>query len=328
MPKASVIVPAFNSETTLAETLLSLLAQSFQDFEILVVNDGSADSTLEVANAFRTDPRIRVLSQANRGLAGARNTGIDQARGEYVGFCDADDVWMPDKLMTHVNHLDSAPDVGLSFSGSAFIDAQSRPTGLAQKPRLRNITARHVLCRNPVGNGSAAVMRRQALADIAWRPATESRRDWYFDETFRQSEDIECWLRLMLTTDWEIEGVPGLLTGYRVNPEGLSSATERQLAAWELMIAKLRPFNPAFFDAHLGAARAYQLRYLARRAVSAMDGDNAWPLIRRALASSTRPVFEEPLKSGVTIAAAAVLRVLGPKPVRCAARLIASRPGY
>ncbi|WP_298836684.1 glycosyltransferase family 2 protein [uncultured Roseobacter sp.] len=325
MPTASIVVPAFNSETTLAGTLQSLLAQSFRDFEILVVNDGSTDGTLRVAEAFASDPRLRIITQANRGLAGARNSGIDAARGRYVGFCDADDIWMPEKLAAHVDHLNASPDVGLSFSGSVLIDDASRPTGMRQRPRLRNISARTILCRNPVGNGSSAVMRRAALDDIAWRPAVERRRDWYFDETFRQSEDIECWLRLVLTTDWQVEGIPGFLTGYRVNPNGLSAATERQLASWERMISKLRPCNPGFFTRWEGVARAYQLRYLARRAISALDTRQAWPLVCRAMASSARPLLEEPVRSSVTISAAAMLHVLGPGPLRQAARLIAFR---
>ena len=312
MPKASIIVPAFNVAATLSETLHALSAQTFRDFEIIVVDDGSSDETAAIARA-HDDPRLRLVRQTNRGLAGARNTGIAHARAAYIGFCDADDLWMPDKLAVHVAHLDANPLVGLSYSGSALIDDASRPLGLSQHPRLRNVTATHVFKRNPVGNGSAPVLRRKALDAIAWRPAQEQARDWWFDESFRQSEDIECWLRLALSTDWQIEGVPGALTLYRINGAGLSANTTAQLASWERMVTKLTPLNPAFFARHAPAARAYQLRYLCRRAISARDGAAAARLASQTARCSLRPLVEEPVKTLVTLGAAAVLGALGPR---------------
>ncbi|MHA7876578.1 glycosyltransferase family 2 protein [Roseivivax sp.] len=307
MPRASIVVPAFNAEATLAETLASLTAQSFTDLEIIVVDDGSTDATARIARAHMSDARIRLVSQPNRGLAGARNTGILEARGAYIGFCDADDLWRPEKLAVHVAHLDAAPEVGLSFSGSVLIDGAGRPTGHAQKPRLRQIDAAHVFKRNPIGNGSAAVMRREAAEALVYYPRHAGTRACVFDETFRQSEDIECWMRLMLTTGWSIEGVPGLLTAYRVNGAGLSANTERQHDAWERMVEKLTPLAPEFFARVTPAARAYQLRYLARRAVSALDGPRAVQLALGALATSRRPLLEEPVKTLTTLAAALVL---------------------
>lgn len=327
MPRATIVVPAFNCTETLPATIASLRAQTFRDFEIVIVNDGSTDDTGALAERLaRNDARIRVIHQANRGLAGARNSGIAAAGGDFIGFCDADDLWAPTKLESHVDHLLSEPMVGLSYSGSALIDAAGRPTGHRQRPRLRGITPAHVFKRNPVGNGSAPVMRRAALAQIAWRPPHETARDWVFDETFRQSEDIECWLRLALTTEWRIEGVRGDLTLYRVNPGGLSANTERQLESWERMVTKLRPLAPDFFARHEAAARAYQLRYLARRAISDLDGASARALMRRANASSLRPWVEEPLKTLTTQAAARILDLVGPAPLRRASTLFASRP--
>ncbi|WP_138466177.1 glycosyltransferase family 2 protein [Poseidonocella sp. HB161398] len=311
MPIASIVVPAYNAAATLPETLSSLLAQTFSDYEIVVVDDGSTDRTAAIARAFG-DRRIRLVQQPNRGLAGARNSGIAAARGRYIGFCDADDLWRPGKLAAHVRHLETRPEVGLSFSGSALIDETGTRLRSAQRPRLAGITAAHVFLRNPVGNGSAPVLRREALDAIAFRPADETLRDWWFDESFRQSEDIECWLRLALTTDWEIEGVPGLLTCYRIAGGGLSAATGRQFDAWERMVAKLEPAAPDFFARRAPAARAYQLRYLARRAVSAGDATQARALLARSFAASLRPLAEEPVKTAVTAAAALFLSLAGP----------------
>lgn len=323
-PRVSIVVPAYNAAETLAETLASLLAQTFQDFELLVIDDGSSDRTPAIARSFG-DRRLRLIQQPNRGLAGARNSGIHHARGEYIGFCDADDLWRPEKLAAHVRHLETRPNVGISFSGSELIDSESQATGLAQRPRLTGITAAHVFKRNPIGNGSAPVIRRAALDAIAFRPAQETARDWWFDESFRQSEDIECWLRMMLTTDWEIEGLRGLLTRYRVAPGGLSAGITRQFAFWERMVEKLTPLAPEFFARETPVARAYQNRYLARRAVSAGNGAEAVNRMRASLACSKRPLLEEPVKTVTTLGATMVLAMAGPAAINRALALVGRR---
>ena len=96
MPTVSVVIPAYNSASYLAEAVESALGQTFKDLEILVVDDGSTDETQELMR--RYGPPVRCLSQENTGVATARNRGIDESRGRYVAFLDADDVWQPDKL--------------------------------------------------------------------------------------------------------------------------------------------------------------------------------------------------------------------------------------
>ncbi|MDB2407388.1 glycosyltransferase family 2 protein [Jannaschia sp.] len=324
-PRLSIVVPAYGAAPTLPATLASLTAQSLRDIEIIVVDDGGPDACGDIARqAARTDARIRVIHQANRGLAGARNTGIHAARADVIGFCDADDLWSGDKAARHVAHLARAPQVGLSYAGSRLIDEMGAPTGHAQRPRLGRVDAAQILKRNPVGNGSAPVLRRAALDALAWTPAQETTRPWVFDETLRQSEDIECWLRLALTTDWTIEGIDGLLTDYRIVQSGLSANTEAQLATWERATMALAPRAPAFFARHHAAARAYQLRYLARRAISAGDGARARALLARSNRASLRPWREEPGRTALTYAAAQGLR-FGPAPIALAARLLARR---
>ena len=313
MKLATIIVPAFNVAETLAETLKSLLAQTYENFQIIVIDDGSSDNTVDVARRFADDPRLQIVRQPNRGLAGARNTGIAHASGAYIGFCDADDLWEPHKLAAHVRHLEAKPFVGVSYAGSQLMHDDGRMMKKAQQPRLTGVDTAHIFKRNPIGNGSAPVIRAQVFQDVAYRPKQETKRDWYFDETFRQSEDIECWLRVALTTAWQFEGVAGHLTRYRINQGGLSASTDNQLAAWERMVAKLTPLDPEFFAKHASIARAYQLRYLCRRAVSDLDGDKARLWASRWLASSKWTFVEEPRKSIETYAAVLAFRVLGSK---------------
>ena len=98
--KVSVIIPLYNKSQYIARTLDSVLAQTFQDYEVIVVNDGSTDDGPRIVRQYR-DPRLRLVSQENRGLSGARNRGIAESRTDWVAFLDADDEWMPEVSRAH-----------------------------------------------------------------------------------------------------------------------------------------------------------------------------------------------------------------------------------
>jgi glycosyltransferase involved in cell wall biosynthesis len=263
VPAVSVVVPLYQTERYIGEAIGSVLAQSFTDFELIVIDDGSTDSGPAIARAFN-DPRLRVITQTNRGLAGARNAGIQHARATLIAFLDADDRWHVDKLARHVRfHLDNA-DVGVSFSDSHLINDHGCSIGQLQTPPDRVVDAPELFCRNPLGNGSTPVIRRVTLDAIAFYDADLGRTCW-FDESFRQSEDIECWLRIAATTQWRFAGIPEPLTDYRLTTSSLSADVEKQLASWQRMRAKVRTFAPDLELAHGRRAEAYQLRYLARR---------------------------------------------------------------
>jgi len=309
MPHASIVVPAYNAMKTLPETVQSLCAQTYEDFEIVIVDDGSADGTAAWVQA-QDDPRIRLSRQVNRGLAGARNGGIIAAKGSIVGFCDADDLWEPTKLAAHVAHLEQNPHIGVSYSASLLVDENNESLGLTQSPRTTDITTQHVLMRNPVGNGSAPVIRAETLRDIAFRPAGET-RDWFFDENLRQSEDIECWVRIALTTKWAFGGIAEPLTRYRIIANGLSANLGKQLETWEAMADKVTQIAPDFAAKWVPAARAYQLRYLARRALTLGDARAAVRLQVQAMGVSRHPIFHEPAKTFTTLAATGLMLIGG-----------------
>lgn len=309
-PTISVVVPAYNVAATIHETLASITNQTFTDIEIIAVDDGATDATPEILANY-TDPRLRVIRQVNRGLAGARNTGIFHARGKYIAFCDSDDVWEAEKLERHYNHLEGDDNVGISFAGSSMIDAHGKRLKVSQLPKLTNITAADVFKRNPIGNGSAAVVRREAFDCIAYRPASETERDWWFDETMRQSEDIDAWMRFILASDWKIEGIEGLLTRYRIQSGGLSANLSKQFQTWKHMCSKVRDTAPAFAARHAPVAEAYQLRFLARRAFMMRNGATALRLALSSFAASRVPLLEEPVKTGVTLLATIALRLFG-----------------
>ncbi len=311
-PRISVVMPVYNVEDYVGAAIESVLSQSFTDFELIIVDDGGTDDSIAICRGF-TDPRICIISQANRGLAGARNTGIAAARGDYVALLDSDDRWHASKLMMHFIHLEADASVDVSYSGSQFIDHRGVHLKTAMRPRLTGITPEHILMRNPVGNGSAAVLRRSSLNRVAIaHPEDRSRLCW-FDESFRQSEDIELWLRMAAAHALRFEGIAGLLTEYRISAGGLSANIARQFESWSRVVDKAEGYAPKLLARHRRAATAFQLRYLARRAVQMGDGSFAWSLAVEAITTCPALFIKEPRKTAVTLAAAFAARVLPPR---------------
>ena len=308
MPRVSVVIPLYQTEAYIETALASVLAQTYGDFEVIVVDDGSRDRGPEIVRA-RGDARVRLVTQANRGLAGARNTGIRELRGEFVALLDADDAWLPQKLERHVGQLDDDTGIDVAFAGSRLIDEQGRDVGLVQRPRTKRVDAGELFCRNPVGNGSAPVIRRQVLERIRFDDAGLGRSCW-FDESFRQSEDVECWMRLLVLGQARFDYLDDVLTLYRVNTGGLSANIDAQLATWRRFRDKVAGYAPDVVRQFGRQAEGYQLRYLARRAVRSDYAAAALPLMLRALERNPAMLLEEPARTTTTLAAALVKRVL------------------
>ncbi|MGL5192222.1 MAG: glycosyltransferase family 2 protein, partial [Chroococcales cyanobacterium] len=126
MPTISVIIPAYNAEKTIQETIESVLNQTFPDFELIVINDGSTDRTLEIVSGL-TDSRLQVFSFPNSGPQKSRNRGISLATGDYLSFIDADDLWTPDKLERQLQSLQEHPEAAVVYSWTDFIDESGQP---------------------------------------------------------------------------------------------------------------------------------------------------------------------------------------------------------
>jgi glycosyltransferase involved in cell wall biosynthesis len=306
----SIILPLYKSERYVVETVRSVLAQTHSRLELLIVDDGSPDDSAALCERIG-DPRIQVFRRQNRGSCRSRNFGIARARGDFIAFIDHDDLWLPEKLERHVAHLERSPEVGISYGPSAFIDENGRRMGLYQVPKLHDVDARDILCRNPIGNGSAPLIRREVFEAIRF---TADRGDgpeaFYFDDLCMGWEDVECWFRMAVTTRWKFEGIPDCLTLYRVNPEGLSAKVEAKQLSMEKGLERARLYAPDVIARHEAAAKAYHLRYLARRAVLNGDGRGAVRLAHRAVTGHPGILLEEPRRTLVTLAAAYALRVL------------------
>jgi teichuronic acid biosynthesis glycosyltransferase TuaG len=178
----SVITPAFNAAATLQETIDSVLAQTYAEWEMLIVDDGSADGTLEIAQAAaRNDHRIQVLRQHNQGVSSARNAALRDAAGRYVAFLDADDVWMPRKLESHLAFMQGCASA-FSFTGYRKFSAAGIGTAV-EVPRY--VTYRALLKSRPIMCSSVMIDRRFAKI--------------HMPDLGRGSghEDLVAWLKLL-----------------------------------------------------------------------------------------------------------------------------------
>lgn len=311
-PIFSVVIPVYNVAPYISTCLNSVLAQSFSSFEIVCVNDGSTDNSVAIIQSYN-DPRIRIIHQQNKGLAAARNTGINHSQGLYIALLDSDDFWLPEKLAKHFQHFKADPLLDVSYSASLFVDEDSRYIGLGQHPKTEDISPADIFCRNPVGNGSAAVMRRSFLQHLRkWSLEGHKYRYQYFDESLRQSEDIEFWLRAALDANAKFAGIKEALTCYRVNSSGLSANLERQYQTWQQGIAYNQEKHAEFFKRWLPVATAYQQRYLARRAVQTGNAKAALSWIHKAIFNHWRIITQEPVKTIETYLAALACAL--PKP--------------
>ena len=161
----SVVVPAFNAADTIDETLTSVRAQTYRALEVIVIDDGSNDDTAARARRFADfDARFRVVTQANGGVAAARNHGVALARGEFIAPVDADDLWAPTKIEKQVAALQrGGADFGLCYTWSARIDQTGAVLQFAAAPHDQGDVVKRLCMTNLMGNGSCAMMRASAL---------------------------------------------------------------------------------------------------------------------------------------------------------------------
>lgn len=203
-PKVSVVVTTYNRVGLLGETLASILGQTFTDLELIVVDNCSRDGTSDYL-ASPSDPRVRPFTNANNGvIAVNRNLGITQAKGEYVAFCDDDDLWQPDKLRLQVELMEARPDLALCYTNASTFCGDRM---LSPRMVWRRITHHHFLALlqgNYIPNSSVLV-RRRVFDEVGLLTTDGSLR-----------EDYEMWMRI--ARRFPIAGINQPLIRYRVHP--------------------------------------------------------------------------------------------------------------
>lgn len=216
MPKISVIIPAYNAERTIKETITTVQKQTFQDFELIVINDGSKDRTLEIVQSIK-DERIKVFSYENGGVSTARNRGISRANGEYIAFLDADDLWTSDKLELQLAAFKKNPKAGVVYSWTRFMDVDEQGEALSfhQSPpyAFEGNVYDKLLVSDFIHSGSNTLIRKEAIDSVG-----------EFDPACAGCEDWDYWLRLSVC--WHFVVVPKHQIFYRRSPSSASSKVE------------------------------------------------------------------------------------------------------
>ena len=241
-PLVSVVIPAYNAEKTLAQTLRSILAQTYQQLEILVVDDGSRDGTFELAKEYGlSDPRIRVLRQENGGVARARNHGVREARGSYVAPIDADDLWHPRKIELQVQAIGTLPmGLGVAYNWYAAIDGNDVIFGHSRPVLHEGDVFEAMVKENFIGNGSTPLMpRTEVLACGGYDAGLR-------DQGAEGCEDLKLYLALAARLPFAL--VPDFLTGYRFTAGNMSSNATRMLKSHALVMADIKRRHPALAD--------------------------------------------------------------------------------
>ena len=294
MATVGVIIPAFNAARTLPIALESVAAQTFDDWQILLVDDGSTDGTAQLIAPFfnRFGPKIKFIQQENRGLPAARNTAIRSSAAEFVALLDADDVWLPQRLEESVKILQERPQAGLAYGGIVAIDQDGWPTGTfdGNRKHAEGRIAPQIYMRKVDLPCPTLTFRRSCLEEVG-----------LFDETMRATEDRDLCLRVALR--YEVAFVPAVIAQYRVSANSMTTDPQRMYQA-----------QMHFIDKNYGApgcgwaARRVALSQCYRQRADALS-------IRRqpwsALASSVRALAFHPFDL-------ATARTTGTMLLRCA----------
>jgi glycosyltransferase involved in cell wall biosynthesis len=271
--QVSVIIPAYNAAAFLQETIESVLSQTFTDWELLVVDDGSTDQTPDIVQHYqKVDSRIQLIRQANQGVSATRNSGVANSQGDYIAFLDADDQWLPQKLSAHLAHLAAKPEVSSA--------------------RLTHLQPELFLSENPTTTTSNWFIRRAVWDQVGG-----------FCREMSYSEDLEWLLRVRCTTTWEIEGIDPILVRYRTSSGGLSADLYRMEAGWNTLVNQARTYAPQLIQQHFAQAQAIHLRYLARRTLRlTLPSHVGIDFINRSLRSYWQLPLLQPRRTLLTLA--------------------------
>lgn len=282
-PKVSILVRTYNRERFIGETIESILGQSYQNFEILVVDDGSTDGT-EALIKLVHDERIRYHYQPNQGQTSAMNTGVRMAIGEYLAILDSDDLWLPEILRTALEHLESDPSAGMFYGRASSIDEFGNPLApiLGCPLKYRDEPMKSLLygdCVSP----ATIVIRRSCFDRIG-----------LFDEELNGSEDWEMWIRI--ARYYKLIFYPQEVAKYRFHKANYTGTPANFRG---IISARVRVLDKVFSDPTL-PEEALSIRTLAYRnvyvdvglrAFTVRDWDDALHYFSRAVRISSDPAF-------------------------------------
>lgn len=223
VPLVSVIIPAYNAEKYVLEAIRSVEAQGYGSVEILLIDDGSKDSTVELVR--QAAPQVRIIPQANAGAAAARNKGLEEATGNFICFLDADDGWFPGKLKAQVQYLQAHPEVGVSYhkwyvwkpnERGEFLPPQRSEEPVAGEidPACSGWIYTNLLL-DCIVHTSSVMMRREVVSTIG-----------YFKTNLVTGEDYDYWLRV--SRCYQFHKLTGIYSFYRAAPGSLTATLKKE----------------------------------------------------------------------------------------------------
>jgi glycosyltransferase involved in cell wall biosynthesis len=295
MPTVDVIMPTYNAAKYLSIAIESVMAQTFEDWRILIVDDGSTDNTAEIVSGFakRLGLKLEFIQQANGGPSRARNNAIGRSSADFLAFLDADDIWVPIRLSESLKCFEGRPQVGLTYGFVSRIDPQGDliDTFAYRQKHGEGRIAPYIYSKTVDLPCATITIRRECIEAVG-----------VFDETLWATEDRDLWLRIAFK--YEVALVPHIIALYRTSPYSLTTKTEGMLEA-----------QLQFIEKHYGApgcgaiARRVALSKIYRQRAEAL-------LIRKdhwaALKSSLRAVSIYPFSvSNARTAGSLLLRCVG-----------------
>jgi glycosyltransferase involved in cell wall biosynthesis len=237
-PKVSVITPVYNGEAYIASAIESLLSQSFIDWELIVVDDGSSDLTPQILQRF-TDSRIKIIRQKNSGEAGARNTGLENACGQYIAFLDADDYYFPNALKDLSSFLDQHPEFGVVYSNGQICDSENETLMTLSEIRpgfyTGNILEQIVISSNLVTVPVCTMTRRSKINDHAVR----------FDRNLVIGPDWDFWIQLAVHTGFGY--LDSMTCKYRVHNSNITRTVDLKKRRLDHVYGRLKVMNSNWF---------------------------------------------------------------------------------
>lgn len=257
MAKVDILIPAFNAAKYLPAAIQSVLSQTFEDWQIVLVDDGSTDNTAEVVAPYLAlcGSKLKYIHQSNRGLPAARNTAIRASTSEFLALLDADDVWLPDRLTQSLKAFGGRLGVGIAYGLITQIDPEGNLgyTFPGNSAPAEGWIASRIYMRKLELPCPTLTFRRRCVDDVG-----------LFDETMRATEDRDLWLRIALK--YEVAFIPKVIAYYRVSPNSMSMDPHRMLKSQLQFIKKhygspgcgLRPRQIAWARAYKQRAEAFK----------------------------------------------------------------------
>jgi glycosyltransferase involved in cell wall biosynthesis len=258
-PLVSIVIPLYNGDAFVERTLESVMAQTYENLEILVIDDGSTDQGVAIIRELiAQDPRIQLIQQSNGGVAAARNRGIEMAQGEFIGFIDADDLWEPSMIEKAIDRFTQSPTpVGVVYAWTKNINAMDQVISGVHVSKIDGDVYGTLLCHNFLGNASATVIRRACFDHVG-----------LYDCEMRanQAQGCEDWdLYLRLAEYYNYAAVPELLVGYRKLEGSMSGDGHTMQRSQEMMLAKVKARHREIPAWYYGLSRSSFYLYLAHQ---------------------------------------------------------------